>query len=99
MCLTKEISTLLMENIELSVFGQDTQQSKYEFMLNGELVDMTPGNALRELLDMFIQRHFSVHHMLFPVLNHFYLGRKEKDLQANINSFREFIMKIIIKRK
>jgi hypothetical protein len=48
---------------------------------------------------MFSARMFAPHHLMFPFLNGFYLGKQEQDLKANITRFKDFLLRLIIKRK
>lgn len=99
-CITQQISSLLMECIDYSVFGINSKEERLDMVVGGVPQSLSPGNALRELSNCYFQRSiFRFHHVIFPFLNRFYIGKEEQDVKKNLYSVKNFILMLIERRR
>ena len=94
------VSKLIMECIIQCVFGEDSSKiEKLTFIKNGNGSKYHPGDFLKACFEGFFFKNNGILRQSTDLFNQSFLGAGEKELLANAQAFREFISKMIDKRR
>ena len=87
-----EILDMLMDETQVCVFGLENLHRKFKFLDNGKYIEVSVGEAVRNIFRTALRRLYGPIRELFEVCDYFFLTAWEKELKINVTNFRKFLL-------
>ncbi|CDW80978.1 cytochrome p450 [Stylonychia lemnae] len=97
--LNSMINQHILDCILMSVFGETSLKQTMPFLVDDKIVETSLGIATARLFLALTRKSITPLRILVQLFDSHYIGKSEKALQKNLQTFREFLQRLINEKK